>query len=178
LQGLGAVDRRELVEGLRALRHEQRLFLHALLASSSFTEAHRKLAESGIVLKRETTARWTRSPIFVNAWRLLEKAYVRNITKDGVIAKTQAVIEHSMTPKPILYKGKATGFEEVDVGAAIRALELQGKAVGAWADEQQKVAVSIDIDFSGRPPALVDRALRDPLEIIEAEVVEVDEWLR
>jgi hypothetical protein len=126
---------------------------------------------------------------------LLEKAYVRNITKDGVIAKTQAVIEHSMTPKPILYKGKATGFEEVDVGAAIRALELQGKATGAWSDAQEKVAVSIDIDFSGRPVQLVDKP--PPLEMIDGELVEpgdvsseprptgsglasdeVDEWLR
>jgi hypothetical protein len=50
--------------------------------------------------------------------------------------------------------------------------------VGAWADEQQKTAVVIDIDFSGRPPVLVDKTIRDPLEVIEAEVVEADEWLK
>jgi hypothetical protein len=175
------MERAAIAESMRKLQLPQRLYLLALLSSASRGEARRRLAQAGYDKDRATLHRWERRQDFMAAWRILEGALAKQITKDGVILKTQALIEEAMTPRPILYKGMDTGHEEIELGAAIRALELQGKAVGAWQDDVAKVAVVVDIDFSG--PA---EKLEDPLPALEAEYEEVsdaredgpvDDWL-
>jgi hypothetical protein len=79
----------------------------------------------------------------------------------------------ALTPQPVLYQGKKTGFDEVQLAAALRALELQAKGIGLQDTAAQRVQVNIDIDFSGRVDG-VDVSVEDD-SVIEGEFEYVDE---
>jgi hypothetical protein len=78
------------------------------------------------------------------------------VNKDKILSDAEKAKQIALLPKQILYKGTRTGEEEVNVGAYIRALELQGKAIGVGGDDGQKVQVNIDIDYSGRVEGSAD----------------------
>ena len=150
-----------------ALSVQQRLAIRALLGSTTHKEALARLQDLGIDIKPAQLSAWIRKDKnFQAALATAEAVIVRIVSKNNVLRKTETLLEEAMTPKPILYQGEHTGFEEVDLGVATRLVELQGKAVGLFADESAlKVAVLVDVDFSGR---------KEPLPPLAGEVVTED----
>lgn len=146
----------ELTTALRRLTMRQRFYLKLLLESMTVKEADNKLRMAGWRGNRTTLWRWRAMPKFVEAMELARNDQFERsgISKEKVMLDAEKIREEALTPKPILYKGEATGFEEVELGAALRALELQGKGVGISDLDQSRVQVNIDIDFSGRAEGL------------------------
>jgi hypothetical protein len=156
---------------------QQRVAIRAMMSTSNKAEALRLLKKHGVEITRMTLDRWLKRTDFKEALFRAECAVARNVSKENVLRKTEALLEEAMTPKPILYKGEHTGFEEVELGTATRLVELQGKAAGLFNDEHQtKVAVMVDIDFSGRKDAPVDAQVIDG-ELVEPELKKDDSWL-
>jgi hypothetical protein len=79
-----------------------------------------------------------------------QKAAGMGFSKEKILLDAEKAKELALTPQPVLFQGQPTGETEVELGAYIRALELQGKALGIGSEESQKVQVNIDIDYSGR----------------------------
>jgi hypothetical protein len=136
----------------RDLMHGQRIYLHCLLQSATLAEAENKLRLAGYILNRTTLMRWRKLPRFIKAMDLAQKELfqVLAITKEKVLIDAEHIKDMALTPHPILYKGEDTGFTQVEYGAALKALELQGKGVGLVDPNRERVQVLIDIDFSGR----------------------------
>ena len=144
---------KELIEFERTMLPAKRLYARFLVESLTVAEANKRFSETGYRYTRTTLAAWRNRDIkFCRLVRLLEAVALEQIgiTKDKVMLDAEKLKLFAMEPKPILYKGEDTGFEEVNLGAALRALELQGKGVGLTDTQQQKAQVNINIDFSGR----------------------------
>lgn len=161
--------RKSLTEALAALEWRQRLAIEALLRSATRPEAFRKLTEAGMVVERKEFDRWLRNPQFVAAWRLRELVVAKQITKEAVQLKAEAVLEEAMKGEPII--GRLGPDEEgvigyrKDLSSALRAIEIQGKSVGAFGtDAAIQVGILVDIDFSGRKDA-------PAAEVVEGEIV-------
>ena len=142
-----------LVRALRALTQEKRYFLQMLLESMTYREAEDRFINAGYPKRdRATFWRWRQEPVFAEA---LGHAYeyqlqVSQLSKARLVSDAEKVKQIALEPKPILYKGRKTKHKEVDLGAAMRAVEFQGKAIGITDPDQRGVKVNIDIDFSGR----------------------------
>jgi len=147
-----------LVVAERKLKPTQRFYARALLECDSYAHAERVMKLAGYPCERTTLYRWRCHPDFVKAFKLMQAEKVESlvVNKDKILSDAEKAKEIALNPKAILYKGVPTGHEEVNVGAYIRALELQGKAIGVGQDEGQKVQVNIDIDYSGRVEGSAD----------------------
>lgn len=156
----------------RGLTVHQRLAVHALVMSTTTGEALKLLQSKGVAVDRTTLNRWFRGADFRAAVKAAEEAVAVSITKHSVLRKTETLLEEAMKPRPILHKGEDTGFKEIELGTATRLVELQGKAAGLFQDESaMKIAVLVDVDFSGRKdtPAAVTKFKR----ATDAEFAEV-----
>lgn len=142
----------ELIRAERKLPPAMRMYLRFVLESVTLAEAARKMHDAGFHFERTTLHRWRRRPDFIKAQELGNEYILKvvGINKARTLLDSEKVKQLALTPQPILYKGKRTGEVEVDLGAAMRAIEFQGKAVGIGNEEQRRVQVAIDIDFSGR----------------------------
>jgi hypothetical protein len=148
----------DLVTAERRLKPQQRFFAKLLLECDSYAQAERAMAVAGYPAERTTLYRWRCHPDFVAAFELMQKERVNSlvVNKDKILSDAEKAKQIALNPKAILYKGIETGHNEVNVGAYIRALELQGKAIGVGGDDGQKVQVNIDIDYSGRVEGSAD----------------------
>lgn len=158
---------RDLIVAERALRPEQRLYARFLVETRIEGEAEQKMQLMGYGFRDDVFYGWRRQPKFIRALNLLKQYTYESlaITREHVLLETENVRREAMTPKPILFKGEETGHEEIQLGAAMRALELQGKAVGLADPQNQGQVVNINIDFSGRS---------DDEPAIEGDFVNVD----
>lgn len=142
----------DLIRAERKLTFVQRFYMDCLMQCSTLAEAQRKMTEAGYNVDRSTLWRWRQNPNFGYALDLARKHLcdVMGVSKESVLLDAEKIKQMALTPRPRLYKGKHTGYEEVELGTALRALELQGKGVGIQDGEANRVQVNIDIDFSGR----------------------------
>ena len=143
---------KSLVMAERSLTLPQRYYVRMLVESITIAEAERRMADAGFIFNRTTYWTWRKMPDFVEALAHTQDWQVRahGINKPGLMLDAEKIKQFALENKPILYKGEATGFEEKELGTAIRALEFQGKGLGITDPDQRGVKVNIDIDFSGR----------------------------
>lgn len=141
-----------LVRALRDLSIPQRFYLKLLMECDTYAEAERVMKELGYGYNRATLYRWRCDPRFAKAVELQQQQQFDGLglNKVKVMLDAERAKQIALRPQPILYKGTPTGHSEVNVGAYIRALELQGKGVGITDGEKNAVQVNVDIDFSGR----------------------------
>jgi len=156
----------------RGLTVHQRLAVHALVMSATRTQALELLRENGVNIDKSTLSRWFNDGDFRVALKAAEAAVAESITKHSVLRKSEAVLEKAMEGTPILgYVGKdeqeIVGYKP-DLPTAARVVEMQGKAVGLFADSDiMKLAVLVDVDFSGRKEPIVET----PKQVLDADFV-------
>lgn len=142
-----------MVRALRALTQEKRYFLQMLLESMTYREAEDRHKAAGYPKRdRATYWRWRQEPVFAEALGHAQdyQLQVSQLSKARLMSDAENIKQEALTPKPILYKGRKTKHKEVDLGAAMRAVEFQGKGLGITDPDQRGIKVNIDIDFSGR----------------------------
>jgi len=144
---------RELILAERKLDPLKRAYARFIVDAESIDQADKWLCEfAGRNYNRVTLYRWRRDDDFATAVRLMQdRVYDQTgINKARLLNDAEKIKQNALTPRPVLFKGEATGFEEQELGVAMRALEFQGKAVGINDNEGARVLVNVDIDFSGR----------------------------
>lgn len=68
---------------------------------------------------------WLGDTNYATVLRIWRATYAQDaLDKDRLLARQDEIVETLLTPKPILYQGEHTGFEEVDASAASRANEV------------------------------------------------------
>lgn len=158
------------------LTYPQRLAVRAIMSTATRTEALALLDKHGIQVDRTTLYRWLKKQAFREALAHAEAAFAAGITKANLLRKSEAVLESAMEGTPILgYVGKdeqeIVGYKK-DLPTAARLIETQGKLIGAFADENAtKIAILVDVDFSGRKESPPD--LANVREAVDGEFVEV-----
>lgn len=161
----------------RQLTMPQRLAIHALVLSTTRNEALELLSAKGFDVDKSTLSRWMARPHFRESLAMAEAAIAESITRNSVLRKSEAALEVAMKGTPILgYVGKdeqeIVGYKP-DLPSAARLIEIQGKAVGAFGDDgATKIAILVDVDFSGRKEAPVDER-----PVIDVEPERDDSWL-
>jgi hypothetical protein len=81
--------------------------------------------ELGLSPNTKPNSRWMEQPDYatvVRIWRA--NAAANALDRDRVVVRQEQIIEKALTPKPILYQGAPTGFEEIELGVAARANEV------------------------------------------------------
>lgn len=148
----------ELIKAEKSLTPAQRYFARCLLESETIQQAQDAFRRSGYRVNRTTLYRWRKQPKFIKVLHLMQNYLFESlgIDKAKVMLDAEKIKENALTPRPILYKGEETGYDEIELGAALRALELQAKGIGIGTQESQRVVVAIDIDFTGRKEEPVD----------------------
>lgn len=181
--------RLDAARALRELSPPRRLAVEAVLHSATRPLALEKLLKAGVDIDLATLHNWCRSAPFIRALKAREAQIAAQITKDSVINNARNLLEMAVEGEPITSTDRKTGETEIigtrrDVRGALQANEQMGKAVGAFnADHSGKVAVIIDIDFSGRKDAVRETVIDPKSEAIDAEFEEVKppelaEWLQ
>lgn len=164
----------ELVRAERKLTPIQRFYARMLVETETITAAERRMVDAGYRTDRSTYYRWRKLPMFVEAVHLMQDYLFEclGISKERVLNDAEKIKQMALTPQVILHQGKDTGFKEVQLGSALRALELQGKGVGLNDSGINRVEVNIDIDFSGRVDGI---DVKEDPDVIEGEFEYVDE---
>lgn len=160
---------KELVRAERRLTLVQRFYIRLLVECETIAAAERRLADAGYKHDRVTLYRWRQKPDFAEALRLSQdyRFTCLGISKELVMNAAEQVRELALTPQPILHKGEKTAFEEVNLGAALRAIEFLGKGIGITDNASQRVQVNIDIDFSGRVGGMEKTVIEGEFEYVE-----------
>ncbi len=168
---------KELVRAERKLTPIQRFYARMLVETETIAAAERRMVDAGYRTDRSTYYRWRKMPRFVEVVHLTQNYLFEclGISKERILNDAEKIKQIALTPQPILHQGKSTGFEEVQLGTALRALELQGKGVGLNDGDANRVQVNIDIDFSGRVDGVDVQTGPDDPDIIEGEFDYVDE---
>ena len=148
-----------LVAALRALQPRQRLYLRAYLqAACSRASASRLLRQSNVEVPGPSViSRWFVNPHFFTALELLKKRYLATAGLDpsSVMLKAGKIYDVAMAPQPILYMGEPTGYEEVDLTNAMRAVEFAGKVNRMTTGDDGSTRVTLNI------VNIADKELRD-----------------
>lgn len=152
--------KRELILATKALPLHQRLWLKALEANS-YTDsiAHGALMRQGFTYPLSTVRNWKGHVRFKKALDLSMSLAVDDLSKDKILLNTQRVIDIALTPKPILYKGYETGYEEYDPTSALTGLRMLGQHQKLWNEnDASRVTLEIElIDFASAPvPVTID----------------------
>ena len=163
-----------LVRAERKLTPIQRFYARMLVETETIAAAERRMLDAGYKTDRSTYYRWRKMPNFVEAVHLNQDYLFEclGISKERIMIGAEQIKQIALTPQVILHQGKDTGHKEVQLGSALRALELQGKGIGLSDSEINRVQVNIDIDFSGRVDG-VD--VQEDSDVIEGEFDYVDE---
>lgn len=157
-EGLPAAEAR-LVRALRALRPIQRIYLRAYIQHGcNRSAATRVVNNRGVALPNGSSiTRWFTRPEFKVALDGLKKLYLDTAGLDpqSVILKAGQVYETAMDPQPILHQGEDTGFREVDLGNAMRAVEFMGRVNKMTTGDENGARVTLHI------VNIADREVRD-----------------
>ena len=154
----------KLIKAERALTPAQRIYLKCVVWTNSIHEANQKFRETGYDPDHSTLWRWRQSAKFKTA---LEHLYnhvceLHGISRESLIHRLEQIRDQAMTPTPILYRGKLTGFDEWQPTPALKAIETQAKLLGMYQEEKSNVSVDLKIDFGSYG------------DTIDGEVVEQD----
>lgn len=147
----------ELIQAERQLRPVERLYARLLVHSVTIKEANERMAAAGYTFSDDTLRKWRQKPDFVAAQSAIQDYALQTmgLSKEKVLMDAERIKELALEETDILYKGEPTGYKERQLGAALRALELQGKGVGIHDRDPTNVVVNLDIDFSGRQKDVV-----------------------
>lgn len=178
-----AAEYRILAADTRGLSLRQRMFVRAMLSCQMRPSVAMRKVNEGLAaadrLKQTTVSRWMKDGVFKS---ILERYTQLLLDYTGVASPAQtllridAVVEDALTPVPMYHNGIAllnpeTGAiqKEVDRGAALKGLELLGKASGVFRkDEENSQRVTVVLDFSGEQMQGEQES-----EVIEGEAHEV-----
>jgi len=122
------------------LTPRQQLFLQALNGSNfNVSRTLRKWRASGDNLHYKTVYNWqTEKPAFAFCRQVL-MSIAREIVADParMLLRLDEIAEGALVPKPILFKGLATGYKEQNFTAALKATELQMRHGRLLGDEKE-----------------------------------------
>ena len=122
------------------LTEPQRMFLTALRLHGF--NARKVQRETG--LSRSTHKGWLHNTNYSTVMKLwLQVASGQAQDRDRLLVRQDEIVETLLTPKPVLYQGEHTGFEEVEAGAAARANETLMKAAGLLKDKEVDLNIGI-----------------------------------
>lgn len=134
---------------LRGLRPQQRTFLRAYVqAGCNRSYATRLLKSRGLEMPNPgTVSRWFQEPSFRVALDGMKKMYMDTMGLDpgGTLMKAGRVYEEAMTPQPILHQGADTGYREVDLTNAMRAVEFLGRVNKLTTGDESSQRVTLQI---------------------------------
>lgn len=157
--------RQEIVQAMRELTIQQRTWLKALVKNGFSARAARKdLKLHGFKAPQSyTVSRWASNPAYMRARELLaDVAYDADApTKSIILSRLNKIADYCGEEVPEFHQGEPTGREVMrDVGAALKANEMLGKAQKVFGEERD----------SGREgPALIVQIISkdDPQKVVD-----------
>lgn len=153
--GVDVATRNMLVAAQR-MHPRQRTFVRALIQEAGNEGRAIKLfnARSRDPLNVKQAQNWM---MYDDDFRLVYKEAARQylsvagIDPQGVLLRTVKVVNEALTPVPILYKGRHTGYYEQDRGNAMRGIEFLGKVNKMVGSEENRTRLVVQvIDMSGQ----------------------------
>lgn len=162
------------------LSETQQIFLNAIRdARLNLRKASRI---SGVSRSRHNE--WMTIPAYstvFSIWRV--NASEDAVNKDRLLARQDDIVETLLEPKPILYQGEHTGFEEVQASSAAKANETLMRSAGLLKDKDIEINVGVSVgiptlNIQVMPTTAVKKAAVEHV-VIDAKFTEVpdDEWL-
>lgn len=106
--------------------------------------ARKATRQLGGAVSREAHIAWMHNADYasiVAAWR--GSAAADALDRDRLLARQDAIVEELLEPKPILYQGEHTGFEENQASSAAKANETLMKAAGILKDKDVDVNIGL-----------------------------------
>lgn len=142
------------IHAARRLMPRQRTFIRALIQSGRNVKAALSLHNARAVtpLTFGQVMGWMRTPEYLEVLRAAQEHFLdlAGIDPKDQLFKAVKVFDEAMTPAPILFKGKHTGYFEQDRANALRALEHVGRLTGATKEaDTTRVTVQI-VNLSSR----------------------------
>jgi hypothetical protein len=176
--------RAQFISAWESLTEQQRVFLNTWRESRfNANRAMRILAGTTHRTSKTSISNWGANEAFELVRNTLREASVEEIlSRASLVARHDDIVETALTPKPILYQGEHTGFEEVDVSAAARANETLMKVGGLLKDKEVDLNVGIigpsfTIQVVQPQGNVIDVTPRGvPVQLPEPEVADAD-WI-
>lgn len=144
--GVTALEKRaQFVLAWESLTDGQRVFLNTWREMNfNARRTLRVLASTAHSTSKTTVNNWQGNPHFELVRNTLREASVEEIlSRANLVARQDDIVETALTPKPILYQGRHTGHEEVEVGIAARANETLLRVGGHLKEKDLEVNVGI-----------------------------------
>lgn len=143
-----------VIHAARRLMPKQRVFIRALVQSARNVRTALNLynARNVTPLSFGQVMSWMRTPAYLEVLKAAQEHFLdlAGIDPKDQLFKTVKVFDEAMTPVPILFKGKPTGYYEQDRANAMRALEHVGRLTGATKEaDTTRVTVQI-VNLSSR----------------------------
>lgn len=182
-----AAKQQQFVKAWEGLLVKQRIYLNKW-RECRFNERRtlRELTGSPYRVSKSTVQKWGRDRKYERVRKILQEASVEEIlSRNNLVIRQDDIVETLLTPKPILYQGEHTGFEEIDAGAAGRANEVLLKVGGHLKDKEIDLSVDIigpqfTIQVVQRDGSVIDATPRgvpvqlpEPEEVIDADWTEI-----
>lgn len=127
-----------------SLNEKQRIFLTAFRNNRLNARRTSRATHGNDDAGRQNHKLWMHQPNYatiVRLWRGVTGSEA--LDKDRLLTRQDDIVETLLTPKPILYQGEHTGFEEVEASAAARANETLMKAAGLLKDKDIEINVGL-----------------------------------
>ena len=144
--GITAAEKRaQFVSAWESLPEQQRVFLNTWRECRFNTrKTLRVLAGTSFSTAKSTVYNWGANDAFELVRNALRDASVEEIlSRANLAARHDDIVEEALTPKPILYQGEHTGFEEIELGTAAKANETLLRLGGHLKDKDIDVNVGI-----------------------------------
>lgn len=153
-----------------ALTRKQQIFLDSLQKHSFNIRATcRVLERTNDKVARTSIANWSRNNEDFKFCLKMLKAIKRKevVDEETLLLRANDIAEQALTPKPILYQGKPTGFYENNLGHALSANEQLMKATGMLKGDKNDTRVMVRVvNLAGAEEAV------DEKSVLEAEVAD------
>lgn len=159
-----AEKRAKFVAYWGGLTEHQRVFLNTWRECRfNRNRALRVLAGTSHTSSKTTVYRWQEDPGFTYVAELLRSASVEEIlSREYLAARQEDIVETLLEPKPVLHQGFATGYFEVEAGAAGKANETLLKLGGHLKDKE------IDVNVGLVGPSFVIQVVQRDGSVIDA----------
>ena len=154
----------QIVTALKSLHWRQRQWIKAFLEGGCTKRGAKKILRDRLVTPPNdaTVTRWQHTLEYVTALNVMKNYYAEmaGVDRDSILIKTGAVLDDALEPKPVLYMGEPTGYEQIDGNVAMRAIEFAGKVNRMIGDDAQSARVTLQI---------VNIASRDEPEVVATQ---------
>lgn len=176
--------RAQFVSAWESLPEQQRVFLNTWRECRFNTrKTLRVLAGTSFGTAKSTVYNWGANDAFELVRNALRDASVEEIlSRANLAARHDDIVEEALTPKPILYQGEHTGFEEIELGTAAKANETLLRLGGHLKDKDLEINVGIvgpsfTIQVVQPDGAIIDVTPKGvPIALPEPEVEDAD-WV-